>query len=274
MRIIKYPQYGTQLDPDVQAFLTATGITDPTIITALSNLVASLKSNGIWSLMYAIYPIVGGTAATHKYNLKDPRDLDVAFRFTFTGHNPPFEAFIHDSNGMYKNSNISSMYCQTHFNPSTDVPSNEGSFGFWTQGLNSGVNGYEMGCRGSGNKNFWTAIHWSDTQSYYSANGVYSQGTYSTLWGSTNEALVISNRIDASNASILMTGNSRVDYSSSYDPPNGEVYFMSCNVLGTGSVTPPRAGYYKFAFIGRSMTTTQMGQLDTAVVAFQSDLGR
>ena len=30
--------------------------------------------------MKAIYPFVGGTATTHKFNLKDPADINAAFR--------------------------------------------------------------------------------------------------------------------------------------------------------------------------------------------------
>ena len=67
-------------DLDVQAFLAATGIADATTIDALCALVTSLKADGIWSKLDAIYPVVGSTAATKKYNLKNPLDTDAAFR--------------------------------------------------------------------------------------------------------------------------------------------------------------------------------------------------
>jgi hypothetical protein len=78
---------GVALYPDAQAFLDATAITDATITTAINQLVIDLKGAELWDKMKAIYPIVGGTATTHKYNLKDPRDLDVAFRLTRSGSN-------------------------------------------------------------------------------------------------------------------------------------------------------------------------------------------
>jgi len=65
---------GLGLDPDALAFLTAAGITDATITAAIDTLVLDLKGYGIWTKMKAIYPFVGGTATTHKYNLKDPVD--------------------------------------------------------------------------------------------------------------------------------------------------------------------------------------------------------
>ena len=72
-------------DPDASAFITAAGITDQTQKTAINQLVIDLKSGGLWNKMKAIYPFVGGTASAHKFNLKDPRDLDAAFRLSFNG---------------------------------------------------------------------------------------------------------------------------------------------------------------------------------------------
>jgi hypothetical protein len=73
------------IDPDAQAFLTATGITDPTITSAIDTLVLDLKAASLWTKMKALYPFVGGTSTTHKYNLVDPADTDAAFRLTFNG---------------------------------------------------------------------------------------------------------------------------------------------------------------------------------------------
>ena len=85
----KFVYYGAgrsaSLDPDALAFLTATGITDPTITTAIDTLVKDLKAQSLWSKFRYIYPFVGGSATTNKFNLKDPRDLDVAFRLQFFG---------------------------------------------------------------------------------------------------------------------------------------------------------------------------------------------
>ena len=81
-------------DPDAQAFITAAAITDVTQQGAINTLVVSLKGYSIWTKFKAIYPIVGGTAAQHKFNLKDPRDLDAAFRLTFVN------GWTHSSTGM------------------------------------------------------------------------------------------------------------------------------------------------------------------------------
>jgi hypothetical protein len=84
-------------DPDAQAFITAAGITNSTEKSAINTLVLGLKTDDIWTGMTAIYPFVGGTASSHKFNLKDPRDLDVAYRLNFRG------GWVHNSQGIKGN---------------------------------------------------------------------------------------------------------------------------------------------------------------------------
>jgi len=100
------------IDPDAQAFLTAAAITDPTITSAIDTLVVDLKGYGIWNKMKAIYPFVGGTASSHKFNLKDPRDLDAAFRLVFIG------GWTHSVNGVQ--GNLTNAFADTYLVPSTN----------------------------------------------------------------------------------------------------------------------------------------------------------
>lgn len=75
---------GGGTDPDAQLFITATGISG-TNATATNKLVIDLKAANIWTKMKAVYPMVGNTSASQKYNLKDPRDLNAAYRLVFSG---------------------------------------------------------------------------------------------------------------------------------------------------------------------------------------------
>jgi hypothetical protein len=107
-------------DPDAMAFIAAANIIDMTQQSAINNLVVSLKASNIWDKMKAIYPFVGGTAFSHKFNLKDPRDLDVAFRLVFSG------GWIHDSNGVIPNginAYADTKYIASVNNNSTDYSS-------------------------------------------------------------------------------------------------------------------------------------------------------
>ena len=98
--------YSYGCDPDAVAFLAAAGITDATITSAICTLVSSMKSNGTWAKMNAIYPMVGGTATTHKFNLKNPLDTNAAFRLSFVG------GWTHSSNGALPNG--TNAYAETY----------------------------------------------------------------------------------------------------------------------------------------------------------------
>jgi hypothetical protein len=109
-RAVNTPDY----DADAQLFITATGISG-TNANAITQLVINLKNANIWTKMKAVYPMVGGTATSCKFNLKDPRDLDVAFRLAFTGGGT-FSANGYQPNG-------TNAYADTFFIPSTNFSS-------------------------------------------------------------------------------------------------------------------------------------------------------
>ena len=73
------PLFVEGYDPDAQAFFTATGITDETQKNAVNGLVEDLKTAGIWSKIEALYPLVGGDATKHSYNLKDTTQYQITF---------------------------------------------------------------------------------------------------------------------------------------------------------------------------------------------------
>ena len=84
-------------DANAQSFITAAGITNVAQQNAINALVIDLKNNNLWSLMLAIYPFVGASETSHKYNLKNPLDSDAAYRLSFVG------GWTHDSNGAKPN---------------------------------------------------------------------------------------------------------------------------------------------------------------------------
>ena len=79
----------TSYDADAQAFFTAVEGGGDTLTTTekdgTNTLVLAMKSSGVWDKLVAFYPFVGGTETSTKWNLKDPRDLDAAFRITWIG---------------------------------------------------------------------------------------------------------------------------------------------------------------------------------------------
>jgi hypothetical protein len=97
-------------DADAQAFITASGISG-TNATATNQLVIDLKAANVWTKMKAVYPMVGGTATSCKWNLKDARDLDAAYRLFFSGGGT-FSANGYQPNG-------TNAYANTFLIPST-----------------------------------------------------------------------------------------------------------------------------------------------------------
>ena len=56
--------------PLTEAWVAETGETDQTIIDALEGLEIGLCQNELTDKIIALYPMVGGTAAKHKYNFQ------------------------------------------------------------------------------------------------------------------------------------------------------------------------------------------------------------
>jgi len=130
--------FGVAYDPDAQAFFTASGLTGATNLNAVNQLVLDLKAASIWTKMKAIYCFVGGTAALHKWNLKDPQDLDTAYRLTFIG------GWTHNSTGALANG--INGYANTFLIPSTNIGSTI-AIGSYNSNITSVSAGYISGCQ-------------------------------------------------------------------------------------------------------------------------------
>jgi hypothetical protein len=98
-------------DPDTQQFLDATGL-DETYAPALDGLVRGLKGHGLWEKMAAVYPMIGGTADLHKWNLIDPRDTDDGYRLTFIGGTHSLDkGYTPNPPGGYANGGYADSHC-------------------------------------------------------------------------------------------------------------------------------------------------------------------
>ena len=265
MIINPYVFGGPALDPDAAAFLTAAAITDPTITSAINTLVLDMKGYGIWTKMKAIYPFVGGTATTHKWNLKNPLDTDAAFRLNFLG------GWTHNSNGVQANG--TNGYANTFFNSSINSSINNGTIGVYTRNASIPL-GSAFGALNSSFFGTSLAIKFSgDNRCYYSLNDDLSQGLFintqilTGLWSSTiNSANVNAKRIYRN--SIFISGINR----GSNTLYNGNIAFSARNVDGTiGSYDNSN---FAFFYIADTLTAIEIGNFYTAVQAFQTTLGR
>ena len=89
------------LDSDSSKIIEAVRATGVVVTEAMrfyvDYIVSGMKAIGTWQLSNAVYGFVGGTAASHKFNWKNPIDTDGAFRLTF------LNSWTHDSQGAKPN---------------------------------------------------------------------------------------------------------------------------------------------------------------------------
>jgi len=255
--------YNTAYNNETNAFLYASEITDDTQKTAVDTLITDLKTANIWTKMKAIYPFVGGTASTHKWNLKDPQDTDAAFRLVFNG------GWTHDANGVQGNG--VNGYADTKFNPSTaySVVDN-GHFSIYSR-LNQSAVDVDLGVVTGGNNYFSLAIYRSDqsARTFYNINissaaniiDTNSVGFYNgTRIGTAQKGF--KNGVIHVNSTV--SGGNR---------PTSNVYISTINSGG------PNSGLYSnkqyaFASIGDGLTDTEAADFYTAVQNFNTTLNR
>jgi hypothetical protein len=244
------------LDPDAEAFLIAAGITDPTITDAINTLVVDMKGYGVWTKMKAIYPMVGGTATTHKYNLKDPRDLDAAFRLQFFG------SWTHSPTGALPNG--SNAYADTYFNPSTNFALTSCSMSYYNR-TNTAL-GYDMGAfDGSGGDNMIASRYTGTTDAYTSFGAGYTSASTSAI------GLIMGCNI--SNTENLYKNGTQIATQSR------EILYVNLTITLAASnriIVPTEFTDHECAFssIGDGLTDTEAANFYTAVQAFQTILNR
>jgi hypothetical protein len=253
---------GSALDSDAEAFLLATSITDATITTAVNDLVVGLKTNYLWNKMRALYPFVGGTASTHKFNLKDPRDLDAAYRLTFFG------GITHSSTGADPNGTTG--YANTHIYPNYFGLSDIHLSFYSRENTHSGGDNFDIGTVTGAVNRFWLSSGLSNTNSPTSGlGGVLASSSGSTdgfFAGSlTGTALINNTNKLYKNGSLLATSVSTMSITN-----NASIALFRANGIDSGYSDRECA----FASIGFGLSDSDVTALNTLVQAFQTTLSR
>jgi hypothetical protein len=249
---------GLTTDPDAQAFITAAAITNPTQQLAIDNLVKGLKSDNIWTKMKAIYPFVGGTASTHKWNLKDPRDLDAAFRLVFNG------GWTHSSNGATPNG--TNGYADTKFNPSLNGQLNSAHLSYYSRTNNSTDNQIEIGANAPAH---FLCYRFSSLLAYHGINSLDTPSTPFT----PSTGLFVGSRINSTTGKFYTNGSlALTDNKASTSRPNQNISLGALNNNGTQAYFTTKQ--VAFSTIGDGLTDTEAANLYTRVQAFQTALSR
>ena len=252
---------GLALDRDAQAFITAAEIKDPIEQSAVNQLVVDMKDARIWTKMKAVYPFVGGTATSHKWNLINPVDSDAAFRLVFNG------GWTHSASGALPNG--TNGYANTFFNTDDVTSTGLQSFGVYLRNAPTfavSVTEYPTGLR----------------------NGIYHIRVDSTASTSTNFRSGSRSEVATGNTGFL--AQSRSSTTEWYSINNSTLTTLT-NLASTLSVETTYAfalGAYKnlssvqlfstqelaFAFYAEPLLTTEMSDFNTAIATFQTTLSR
>ena len=255
---------------DAQKFIAAASITDTTQKNAITQLVADLKTYGIWTKFKAIYPFVGGVANSHKYNLIDARDDNSAYRLTFSGGG------THTSDGYVMNGIDS--YANTFFNPSLISGYNDNhSFGLYLKTQTPFGNGWHLGYGNTttGDPIYGLAVRRNGTNDLIYDNGNFSQN------GRIHTTIT--------DAKGFWCGNSRANNDRRIFKNGTEIAQRLTAVIGTtpndvmtigavngtsGSIKYYLSGINSFTFFASSLSATELTNLNTAVTSFQTTLSR
>jgi hypothetical protein len=245
------------------AWITATGETDTTILSALNTLESDLSTYGLTSKMKALYPFVGGTSTKHSYNFINTG----LYQITWYG------GITHNSNGITGNG--SNAYGDTAFNLTTNFNStSDASIGCYIRTDTSGL-GVDIGSgfQNASNKGMLIYSSFSGTTYYGCAMGDSvinagesnsdSRGFYSVVRNSG-----VQSQHKRGNVTINSSETEAVSTNlSSYN-------IWVAGGSGTGDQYQYSDRNLAFAFIGDALSQSNLDDFYTAVQAFQTTLSR
>jgi hypothetical protein len=257
---------GVTTDPDAQAFITAASITDPTQQAAINTLVVDLKGYSIWTKFSALYPFVtdktveADIKSQMKFNLKDPRDLDAAFRLTWNGGGS-WTANGYQPNGI-------NGFADTKLNANTTLNLNNSSISYYSR-----ENKPTSCLMGAGfNQSSIILIPKFSSGDNTDYSNVYSTASNQTAQSNT-QGLFLANRIISTSFKCFQNGVVYLNKNiSSVSKPNSNVFIgaRSETIFGQQYTSNQCA----FASIGDGLTDTEALNFYTAVQAFQTALNR
>lgn len=247
-------------DMDVLNFLSVAGITDTIIGDALNVFVTGMKADGTWVLCDAIYPFVGGTAHTHKFNLKNPVDSDAAFRILFNG------GWSHSALGITPNG-INS-HADTRYNQQTNTVLDDNHISIYSQ-TNIQALYIDIGVSNG-------ATSATDITPRYNSGGekCFMRNTTITDFFLNNDStgFFINNRPNSTTIKGVRNGVINTLTANSTATVNYNYYLGAMNVTNTPTFRSIRT--LSFASLGNSFTDAQLTMVNNRVQTLQSALSR
>ena len=270
------PYSGASFDTDAQAYLnaclipndgtiyyngTAQQITGAEIWTAVNAYYVGAKADGFYTKDKAFYLFIGGTASAHKFNGKDPRDLDVANRLVFNG------TITHNSLGFVPNG--STGYANTFLNPYTDLAQNSIHVSSYCNTTQSAL-GSLLGLAPTTALNYSIILYpYFSGQAYLNLN---SSGGNNHVTSASSKAYHLMSRTGSTNFAYFQNSTKTILNLNSVPVYNGYI-FLGCNNIG-GTPTNFSLHAQSFVSIGDGYTDTDAANKYTRVQALQTALHR
>jgi hypothetical protein len=252
---------GITTDTNAQAFITAAGITNSTQQGAIDVLVKGLKTDLLWTKMLAIYPFVGGTATTCKFNLKNPVDTDLGHRLNFVG------GWTFSNNGVQGNG--TTAYANTFLAPSTHWTLGNSSISHYSR-TNSVDTGTPYGTKtGAANSQLNLSFGVGMSNIFHNTNSAFTLSPV-PLTTATN---LIHSRTNSTQTIGALNGTAAT-YTNAEGQLSNHPIFLGARNNNNVTIDLYYSRQMAFAHIGMGLTQAECILLYNRIQTFQTTLGR
>ena len=248
------------------------GTVNATASAATITLFTSLVSNNLWDKIYAMYPVLGGIAASHTINA---RSSVGTYDLTFNG------GWTHNSSGMKGNG--TNGYAQTNFNPNT-VMGNGGTshLSVYVNLQGSGDRIYDMGVATT-DSGLNGMLNIAAKRSLTTGNNtLFDAGDYNggigrvqTTTQTSASGMTVGSYRSATDKTLYRNGLNIATQTTN----NPSAYANRTLVIAAQSSLDSNIAYYSdnrygFATIGSGLTNTDIVNLSSIINTYQTSLGR
>lgn len=242
-------------------FLRDANITDPTQMEAISYLVKELVDNNLIGKFNFIYPMVGGDATKHSYNLIDTG----LFRLTFNG------GWTHSANGALPNG--TNAWANTGFIPTNISGTNNAHLSYYSRTNSVVTDEFVLGSQDVGNISAYLRVR-AQSNTCEGGFGIYSNSQAHTFT-TDSSGLFTMNFQSATlrqmvrNKTILVANTSNLPIIKTSTNP---LYLGCFNNRGTPAFYTNKE--CAFASIGNGMSNIEQALFYDIVQEYQTILGR
>jgi hypothetical protein len=264
--------YNSDYSIEVNNFIFNAGITDATQQSALNTLVNTLKTANIWTKMKAVYPMVGGNATSHRYNLVNTSN----YLLTFNG------GWTHSASGATPNG--STGYADTGLKPYGTLDQNSHHMSYYSRTNNIGTSNIRsvMGCSLNSQLEILSWEYPTGSNIFDSYLSITNSNYMIRSSINTAKGFLMANRQTSTNVNFSQSGVIKVSSTNSLSStlPNITGGAVPANIwIGSSFRAATSERTYtilqcSFASIGDGLTNSELTTFYNAVQAFQTTLNR